>query len=238
MTARRFRALLVGVALQLAIGAVVAPGPVLAASRLPACRYTDVAASDAMYSQWRQTLVDTIYRVPSSYAPHDLRSTSTAGLNSGFSVRQLVIDDLRAMSSAAHRAGAAFAIQSGYRSYATQRAVYAHWVHLVGETEARKVSARPGHSEHQLGTTMDVRSAYSTTPPWDYRDFATTTAGRWLAANAWKYGFVMSYPRGKTRVTCYSYEPWHYRYFGRPRAKLIHDSRLTSREWLWRKGGY
>ena len=238
MTARRIRALFVGVALQLALGALVVPGPALAATHLPACRYTDLSARDATYAEWNQTLVDTIYRVPSSYAPKDLRSTGTAYLNGGFSVRAIVISDLRAMSVAAHHAGAAFAIESAYRSYSTQVAVFDSWVHQVGEAQARKFSARPGHSEHQLGTTFDVRSAYSSTPPWDYRDFATSTAGRWLAANAWKYGFIMSYPRGKTNVTCYGYEPWHYRYFGRTKAELIHDSGLTSREWLWKREGY
>jgi D-alanyl-D-alanine carboxypeptidase len=51
--------------------------------------------------------------------------------------------------------------------------------------------------------------------------------------NAWKYGFVQSYPKGKTDVTCYAYEPWHYRYLGPALARAIHDSRLTVREYLW-----
>ena len=60
-------------------------------------------------------------------------------------------------------------------------------------------------------------------------------AGAWLRVNAWKYGFVMSYPKGKTAVTCYQYEPWHYRYVGRTRARLIRSSGLTLREFLWRE---
>ena len=63
----------------------------------------------------------------------------------------------------------------------------------------------------------------------------TTKAGAWLGANAWKYGFVMSYPKGKTSVTCYMYEPWHFRYVGRTVAKAVHDSKLTLREYLWRQ---
>jgi D-alanyl-D-alanine carboxypeptidase len=55
-----------------------------------------------------------------------------------------------------------------------------------------------------------------------------------MAANAWRYGFVMSYPRGREDVTCYLYEPWHYRYFGRALAARIHASGLTPREFLWR----
>jgi D-alanyl-D-alanine carboxypeptidase len=52
--------------------------------------------------------------------------------------------------------------------------------------------------------------------------------------NAWKYGFMMSYPKGKSSITCYTYEPWHYRYVGRALARHIHDSGLTIREYLWR----
>ena len=51
--------------------------------------------------------------------------------------------------------------------------------------------------------------------------------------NAWTFGFVMSYPKGKSRITCYSYEPWHFRYVGKATAKAIHDSGLAPREWIW-----
>jgi len=54
--------------------------------------------------------------------------------------------------------------------------------------------------------------------------------------NAWKYGWVMSYPKDKTDLTCYQYEPWHYRYFGRTVAAAIQASGMTVREWLWQHG--
>ena len=95
-------------------------------------------------------------------------------------------------------------------------------------------SARPGHSEHQLGTTLDFRS-YGGSAPWNYADWGRTKAGTWLRNNAWKYGFVLSYPKGKTAQTCYAYEPWHYRYVGRAVAARIHASGLTEREYLWRQ---
>jgi D-alanyl-D-alanine carboxypeptidase len=92
--------------------------------------------------------------------------------------------------------------------------------------------ARPGHSEHQLGTVLDVTS-YGGNTPWDYADWGATKAGAWMRNNAWTFGFVMSYPKGKSRITCYSYEPWHFRYVGKATAKAIHDSGLTPREWIW-----
>ncbi len=138
------------------------------------------------------------------------------------------------MAKAARKAGRAIAVRSAYRSYASQKSVFAGWKARSGEQQARKYSARPGHSEHQLGTTIDFRSASSQAAPWDYNDWATSKPGAWMKANAWKYGFVMSYPKGKFSKTCYGYEPWHYRYVGRTLARQIHESGLTPREYLWR----
>jgi D-alanyl-D-alanine carboxypeptidase len=138
------------------------------------------------------------------------------------------------MASAARNAGARLAVQSAYRSYANQKATFDYWVRVAGYATALQESARAGHSEHQLGTTLDFRS-YSGSAPWNYSDWATTKAGAWLKANAWKYGFIMSYPKGKSAVTCYAYEPWHYRYVGRDVAAKVRASKLTLREYLWRQ---
>jgi D-alanyl-D-alanine carboxypeptidase len=54
-----------------------------------------------------------------------------------------------------------------------------------------------------------------------------------MKQNAWKYGFVMSYPKGKFSKVCYEYEPWHYRYYGRSLAAEIHDSHQVPRRYLW-----
>ena len=99
------------------------------------------------------------------------------------------------------------------------------------------MSARPGHSEHQLGTALDFRSADDPTPPWQLDDFADTAAGGWLHDHAWEYGFVLSYPKGASAETCYAYEPWHYRYVGRDIAAAIHASGQTPRRYLWETYG-
>jgi D-alanyl-D-alanine carboxypeptidase len=140
------------------------------------------------------------------------------------------------MAAAARLAGAPLAIASAYRSYSVQVAVFGSWSRLVGRSTALLVSARAGHSEHQLGTTLDFRGLGGG-KPWSVPDWGRTRAGAWLSRNAWKYGFVMSYPRGKTDLTCYRYEPWHFRYYGREIAAAIHASELTPREWLWRFPG-
>jgi D-alanyl-D-alanine carboxypeptidase len=204
------------------------------ASALPSCRIGDALTKHRGYADWNRSLLDTYYRLASTYAPTDRRSTSYAGLNSGFTVRSFVIADLKAMATAARNAGARLAVQSAYRSYSTQKATFDYWVRVSGYATAIKESARAGHSEHQLGTTLDFRS-YGGSAPWNYADWGATKAGAWMKANAWKYGFLMTYPKGKTSVTCYAYEPWHYRYVGRSMASKVRSSGLTLREYLWRQ---
>jgi len=229
------RSRFVALVIALAVATGVAATSTSAATALPACKIGDTLTKYRGYAYWNRSLLDTTYRLPSAYYPGDLRSTSTAGLNGGFSVRSLVVSDLRSMAWAAKVAGARFAVQSAFRSYATQKSTFAYWVRVHGYAVALKESARAGHSEHQLGTTLDLK-AYGGKAPWDYTyDWATTKVGKWLNDNSWKYGFVISYPKAKTSVTCYQYEPWHFRYLGRARARAVHLSRLTLREFLWRE---
>jgi D-alanyl-D-alanine carboxypeptidase len=203
-----------------------------AAIALPPCTVADTLTRHRWLTDWNRSLLDITYRLSSAYVPPDLRSTTAAGLNSGYSVRSFVIADLKAMASAARAAGRRFVVTSAYRSYKTQKATFDYWVRVHGYTVALKESARAGHSEHQLGTTLDFR-AYGGAEPWDYRDWGATLVGKWLGANAWKYGFVMSYPKYKTAVTCYQYEPWHFRYVGKARAAQIRATGLTLRQFLW-----
>lgn len=209
----------------------VSPGA-LAMGPLPACRYDDILTSPRQYTDWPITLVDTILRVPKSYVPPDLVSVSQAGVAGGGTVRALLIEDLRAMAEAAAAANAKISVVSAYRSYQNQQAVFRGWVAELGYDRALQVSARPGHSEHQLGLAID----FDSDPPSDLTlavEWATTKAGKWMKAHAWEYGFVMSYPKGKMGVTCYDYEPWHYHYVGRDNAAAIQQSGVTPREWLW-----
>ncbi|MGZ8562141.1 MAG: M15 family metallopeptidase [Candidatus Limnocylindria bacterium] len=212
--------------------ATPAPAPTTWDPNLAPCAYTDVLTPHRAYADWARTLVDTTYMVGSTYAPPDLANTSTAGLTSGEYVRSLAIADLKEMGAAASAAGAPLAIRSAYRSYSAQVTTFNYWVKKSGYQAALLASARPGHSEHQLGTAIDFMSPGGPAP-WDVADWATTPAGAWMQANAWTYGWVMSYPAGKQGQSCYQYEPWHYRYFGRTIAAAIHDSGVVPRVYLW-----
>jgi D-alanyl-D-alanine carboxypeptidase len=207
--------------------------PTQPAGALPACRYDDVLTARRAYGDWATSLLDTIYRLPSGYYPGDLVDASKGGITTGYKMRSLVVNDMRALTDAARAAGVRIGLVSAFRSYAQQEATFAHWVRVAGYETALRTSARPGHSEHQLGTAFDF-SIPGAKAPWEYSDWATTATGKWLKANAWKYGFVMSYPKGKSALTCYDYEPWHYRYVGRDLAAQITKSGQTPREFLWR----
>ena len=160
-------------------------GATLAAhEQLPECRYDHIPVDADPARDWPTVLVDTIYRLPRRYAPDDLVNTAKAGLNGGQKVSGVVVDDLRKMARAARAAGAGLTVQSAYRSYAYQVTTYREWVAQSSEEEARKVSARPGHSEHQLGTAIDFRSADDPRPPWQLDDFRADE-GRCLATRAW-----------------------------------------------------
>ena len=210
------------------------PATVSAVEPLPECAVGDTLTAHRTLADWTRAVLDTDYRLSSAHKPTDLRSTSTAGLNGGSKVRRFVFADLRRMATAARKARARFSVQSGYRSYATQQSTFAYWVKVHGYAYALTESARAGHSEHQLGTALDLRS-YGGRAPWDIADWGRTRAGTWLRKNAWKYGFVMSYPKGQSAATCYMYEPWHFRYVGRTTARKVHDSGLTLRAYLWQR---
>ena len=198
----------------------------------PACEYLDVATAHTGYADWAISLLDTIYHLPATYAPGDLVDSATAGIKGGYLIRALIVEDLRAMAADARAAGAPIALVSGYRSHAQQEKTFAYWVSIGGYEEALRTSARPGHSEHQLGTVIDVTGEGGASP-WEYADWGATPAGAWMAVNAWRYGFVMSYPTAAFDRTCYDYEPWHYRYVGRDLAAMIVGSGRTPREVIW-----
>lgn len=211
---------------------VATPAPTPPPTGPPACRYDDLPTPHAGYADWPVSLLDTLYRLPAGYAPSDLVDTGTAGLNGGYAIRAIIIADLRAMADAARTNGTPIRIASGYRSHAHQERTFQYWVDAGGYEQALRTSARAGHSEHQLGTTIDV-TGLGDALPWEYPDWAATPAGSWMAANAWRYGFVMSYPRGSFAHACYDYEPWHYRYVGRDLAARIQADGRVPRLVLW-----
>lgn len=171
-------------------------------------------------------LVNKEYRLSENYVPKDLVSASLSGIRRGgsYRVRNIIINDLKDLVNQAKKDGIDLAMRSAYRSYQDQLTTYNYWLRHNKNIadDADKVSARAGHSQHQLGTAVDFTSS-------EIQDgiggqFHTTKAAKWLAENAWKYGFVISFPKGYESTTGYNYESWHYRYIGKDNAQEMINS--------------
>ncbi len=141
------------------------------------------------------------YALPSSYNPGGLTQEFMTNFNN--------------MKAGANAEGIDFSIFSGYRSYNNQKSTYQGWVNKDGQAAADTYSARAGHSEHQSGLAADI-NGYGAR-------FDESDATRWMAKNAYKYGFILRYPEGKQHITGYVYESWHFRYVGVDLATKLYN---------------
>jgi D-alanyl-D-alanine carboxypeptidase len=177
--------------------------------------FLDLAARLLEVPRELLVLVDKEHALGADYVPSDLvplGNYSELTANPGVVLRGIVLRDLLEMSRAASLEGVTLPLSSTYRSYATQGVVYSGVVQSQGREAADRVSAQPGKSQHQLGTTIDFGSITDA--------FASTPAGKWLARRAWEFGFSLSYPDGHETLTGYRYESWHYRYITKEAARM------------------
>jgi D-alanyl-D-alanine carboxypeptidase len=158
---------------------------------------------------------------PSTYAPTDL-----APVGGGQVMRADAADALAQLMSAASAAKVPMHAVSGYRSYSYQVSVHDRSVERNGSAAADDSSARPGYSEHQTGWAVDVGVGGCDVE----KCFAETPQGRWVAANSWRYGFVVRYPQGAQAITGYEYEPWHLRWVDVPLATYMHEKNISTLE--------
>jgi D-alanyl-D-alanine carboxypeptidase len=198
----------------------------------PPCVYGSAPAIAARYGEWSSTLLDLQFALPRTYVPPDLVATTEAGFQARFMVRSFLIPDLAALRRAARRAGTPIGLVAGYRSWNQQASLFSRRRAELGYAAALRKTARPGHSEHQLGTAVDFKTLGA---PGVNAGWGSSPTGRWMRQNAYRFGFIESYPGEKTAVTCYAYEPWHFRYFGPALAARIHSSGLAVRQYLWRQ---
>lgn len=154
-------------------------------------------------------VVNKVFAVPQSFAPK-----LTSEFNTAFS----------RMKQAAAKDGIDLWVQSGYRSYSYQATLNRQYIERNGAASAEISSARAGHSEHQTGLAADINQINAA--------FANTAAGKWLAANAHRFGFILRYMDGKTDITGYKFEPWHFRYVGVEHATAMHTRGVTLEEYL------
>jgi D-alanyl-D-alanine carboxypeptidase len=155
----------------------------------------------------------------------------------------------RALFDEAKSHGFDLYVRSGFRAYSTQSATFSMWVAQElaqgrsREDALRKVtgfSARAGHSEHQLGTTVDLvyRAENGVVyDGWDPSTIAASPAMTWVRANAHRFGVVLSYDEDRVDVTQYVYEPWHWRFVGVAAADAMHECSLSTEELLQARYG-
>lgn len=146
-------------------------------------------------------IVNKTYSLPSSFGG-ELTSEVTNAFN-------LMNADAKAL-------GLNLWIQSGYRSYSRQEAIYNSYVLNDGQMNADTYSARPGHSEHQTGLAFDLNSIEDS--------FTYTNEGKWVNNNCYRYGFIIRYPYGKDNITGYMHESWHLRYVGTELASKLYNN--------------
>lgn len=164
-------------------------------------------------------VVNKVYALPSTYNP---------GINS------LAQKGVNALVAAAKTESVYLSVISSFRSYSYQATLYNNYVNRDGQEAADRYSARPGHSEHQTGLAFDFGG--SNQSYWLATSFADTKEGKWLAANAHKFGFILRYPKGKESITGYMFEPWHFRYVGSGESPKIKASGKTLEEYLGVRG--
>lgn len=156
-------------------------------------------------------LIDKKHTATSSYAPKDLVSLEKNSLfdlnKDGMKIRAEAYSALNEMAQAALNDGIRLFVSSAYRSYSYQENLFNHYVSVDGLEEAERESARPGTSQHQLGTAVDFGSISD--------DFDKTRMGQWVYKNAADYGWSLSFPKGYEDVTGYRWECWHFRYIGK-----------------------
>ncbi len=186
-----------------------------------------IAVAESRSLNW--VLVDKEHALSPDFVPGDLvlleELPGPLVVNrEGMLLERRAAEALAGMAEAAAGEGVILDVSSAYRSYDYQKGLFDRHVAQLGMEEASRVSARPGHSQHQLGTAVDFGSI--TLP------FADTAAGRWLAQEAWRFGFSLSYPEGAEEITGYSYEPWHFRYLGTEATLLERNYFAGVQQWM------
>ena len=182
---------------------------------------------------------DRVHALPADYVPSDLVNLRDLGLAVIGTSSQLRAEPAQAYARMARAAGAnnyALIAISGYRSYDVQRYTFYQWMQrelsaaagagspideATAAARANRYSAMAGHSEHQLGSVLDISTRELAGALSAYLPYTET--GKWLLAHAHEFGFVLSYPPGKERLTGFNAEPWHQRYVGLAAAQELFD---------------
>ncbi len=172
-------------------------------------------------------LVNKYYKLPENYVPKELVTiVSQCSINNDLLTVPIVKDAFEEMCNDIQSLGLNIKIISAYRSYETQEILYNNYVEREGVKDADVSSAKPGHSEHQTGLSIDI---YNTVLP--FNQFVKSNEYKWIKNNAHNYGFIVRYPQNREHITGYKYEPWHLRYVGNEVATYLYKHNITLDEY-------
>ena len=162
------------------------------------------------------------YALPKDYRPENLVVVDRTYAQSGVRLREDCYQAFLSMTEAMEQeAGLSLYIKSGYRTNRKRGGANSLWY------------AWPGHSEHQTGLAFDLRKKnvyYSTLGEYRYE---TTPEYAWLCANAYRFGFILSYPAEKSDITGFGFEPWHWRYIGTDVAADMREKGYVTYHEYW-----
>ena len=171
---------------------------------------------------------------PLDFEPKVRKISSSESLDNsrGLELRDVAATALEAMAKEMLFQGAGqMFVNSAYRSYDYQLELFVDKVEQYGEAEALVRSAKAGHSEHQTGLAVDVSVPAQGCAI--MQCFGDTEAGKWIAENSWKFGYIVRYERDTTSITGYTYEPWHLRYVGTEIARMYANNGIHTLEDFW-----
>ena len=172
-------------------------------------------------------LVNKYYKLDKDFKFEDIVEVSNRHCYGTQYLKEDVYDKFKEMFNAAKKEDLTIIINSSYRDYDYQEELWNRYSNLNGDEWADSYAARAGSSEHQTGLAIDV-TTYNVK---EQGDFEETEEFKWMQENAYKYGFILRYPKGKENITGYSYESWHYRYVGEKVAEEIHNLDITFDEY-------
>ena len=171
-------------------------------------------------------LVNKINKLPDNYIPNDLLPISSTFSDGMQFLRKEAKYQFEKMCGDAKIDGYNIIAVSTFRSSDYQEKLFNEYCLSKGYDYAFMCSAKKGHSEHQTGLAVDVSDSIL-----DYNDFIDTKEFEWMKDNSYKYGFILRYPKFKSDITGFKFEPWHYRYVGDKIARKLYKDNITFEEY-------
>ena len=171
-------------------------------------------------------LVNKYNYLTEDYVPENLQTVDKKYSSKTLQLVDYAKEAFEELSEAASKENYTVLAMSSYRSYQYQYNLYNRYVNTDGIEAADTYSARPGYSEHQTGLAVDVYNGKE-----DFTNFEKTKEYNCMQDNAYKFGFILRFPKDKVLETGYQYESWHYRYVGKEIAKYIHYNNLCFEEY-------